>query len=92
MRKLATLNVSAKWRHQLEALSSPNYKSVGDEPPSPLQCAAARPPMMVLLLGAIEAPHEASSQLTRASEMTWKWSVFSLLLVFRVRLADPVRA
>jgi len=48
--------------------------------------------MMVLLLGAIEAPHEASSQLTRASEMTWKWSVFSLLLVFRVRLADPVRA
>ena len=72
LRKLMTLNVSAKWRHQLEALSSPNYKSVGDEPPSPLQCAAARPPMMVLLLGVIEAPHEASSQLARASEVTWK--------------------
>ena len=92
LRKLMTLNVSAKWRHQLEALSSPNYKSVGDEPPSPLQCAAARPPMMVLLLGAIEAPHEASSQLARASEVTWKWSVFSLLLVFRASLADPVHA
>ena len=69
-----------------------NYKSVGDEPPSPLQCAAARPPMMVLLLGAIiEAPHEASLQLARASEVTWKWSVFSLLLVFRHRLAVPAR-
>ena len=43
-----------------------------------------------LLLGAIEAPHEASSQLARASEVTWKWSVFSLLLMLRVRLADPV--
>ena len=43
-----------------------------------------------LLLGSIEAPHEASSQLARASEVTWKWSVISLLRVFRVSLADPV--
>ena len=43
-----------------------------------------------LLLGAIEAPHEASSQLARASEVTWKWSVISLLLVLRASLADPV--
>ena len=48
--------------------------------------------MMALLRGAIEAHHEASSQLARASEVTWKWSVISLLLVFRVRLADPVHA
>ena len=47
--------------------------------------------MMVLLLGAIEAPHEASSQLARASEVTWKWSVFSLLLVFRASLTVPVQ-
>ena len=46
--------------------------------------------MMVLLLGAIEAPHEASSQLARASEVTWKWSVISLLRVLHVRLADPM--
>ena len=45
-----------------------------------------------LLLGAIASPHEASSQLARASEVTWKWSVFSLLLVLRVRLADLVHA
>ena len=45
-----------------------------------------------LLLGSIEAPHEASSQLARASEVTWKWPVFSLLLVFRASLADPVHA
>ena len=93
LRKVLTLNASAKCRHQSRSASSPNYKSVGDEPPSPLQCAAARPPMMALLLGAIEAPREASSQLARASEVTWKWSVFSLLLVFRASLAaDPVRA
>ena len=36
-----------------------------------------------LLLGAIEVTHEVSSQLARASEVTWKWSVFSLLLVLR---------
>ena len=47
--------------------------------------------MMVMLLGAIEAPHEASSQLERASEVTWKWSVVSFPLVFRASLADPVR-
>ena len=46
---------------------------------------------MVLMLGAIEAPHEVSSQLARASEVTWKWSVFSLLLVFRASLAVPAR-
>ena len=92
MRKLAFFRASSKCRHQSRSASSPNYKSVGDEPPSPLQCAAARPPMMVLLLGAIEAPHEASSQLARASEVTWKWSVISLLLVFRASLADPARA
>ena len=34
--------------------------------------------MMALLLGAIEAHHEASSQLARASEVMWKWSVFLL--------------
>ena len=45
---------------------------------------------MALLLGSTEAPHEASSQLARASEVTWKWSVISLLLVFRASLADPV--
>ena len=44
-----------------------------------------------LLLGAIEAPHEASSQLARASEVTWKWPVISLLLVLRASLADPMR-
>ena len=42
-----------------------------------------------LLLGAIEAPHEASSQLARASEVTWKWSVISLLLVFREASPTP---
>ena len=57
-------------------------------PPSSLSPGGVR--IAALLLGAIEAPHEASSQLARVSEMTWKWSVFSLLLVFRVRLADPV--
>ena len=46
--------------------------------------------MMALLLGAIEAPYEACSQLARASEVSWKWSVFSLLLVFLASLADPV--
>ena len=56
LRILMTLNVSAKWRHETRSASSPNYKSVGDEPPSPLQCAAARQPMMALLLGAIDAP------------------------------------
>ena len=39
-----------------------------------------------LLLGAIEAPHEASSQLARASEVTWKWSVISLLRVLNILL------
>ena len=52
----------------------------------PWRCANA-----ALLLGAIEEPHEASSQLARASEVTWKWSVFSLIRVFRASLADPVR-
>ena len=56
LRKVLTLNASAKWRHKSRSASSPNYKSVGDEPPSPLQCAAAWQPMMALLLGAIEAP------------------------------------
>ena len=32
LRKLMTLNMSAKWRHQLEALSSPSYKSVRRPP------------------------------------------------------------
>ena len=59
-------------------------------PPSSLSPGGVR--IAALLLGAIESPHEASSQLARASEVTWKWSVISLLLVFRVRLADPVRA
>ena len=57
-------------------------------PPSSLSPGGVR--IAALLLGAIEAPHEASSQLARASEVTWKWSVFSLLLVFRASLADPV--
>ena len=48
--------------------------------------------MMALLLGSIEAPIKAYSQLARASEVTWKWLVFSLLLVFRESLADPVHA
>ena len=56
LRKPMTPNASAKWRHQSRSASSRNYKSVGDEPPSPLQCAAARQPMMALLLGATEAP------------------------------------
>ena len=50
-------------------------------PPSSLSPGGVR--IAALLLGAIEAPHEASSQLARASEVTWKWSVISLLLVFR---------
>ena len=70
LRKPMTLNASAKWRHQSRSASSPNYKSVGDEPPSPLQCAAARQPMMALLLGSIEAPIKAYSQPARASEVT----------------------
>ena len=57
-------------------------------PPSYLSPGCVR--TAALLLGAIEAPHEASSQLARASEVTWKWPVFSLLLVLRVRLADLV--
>ena len=56
LRKVMTLNASAKWRHQSRSASSPIFKSVGDVPPSPLQRAAARQPMMALLLGAIEAP------------------------------------
>ena len=89
LRKSVTLNASAKWRHKSRSASSPNYKSAGDEPPSPLQCAAARQPMMALLLGATEAHHEASSQLARASEVTWKWSVISLLQVFRADAESP---
>ena len=43
-----------------------------------------------LLLGSIEAPHEASSQLARASEVTWKWSViFKLLQVFHADVESP---
>ena len=34
--------------------------------------------------------HEACSQPSRASEVTYKWSVMSLLRVFPVGLADPV--
>ena len=45
---------------------------------------------LALLLGSIEAPHEACSQPSRAYEVTYKWSVMSLLQVFPVRLADPV--
>ena len=56
MRKLAFFRASSKCRHKSRSAPSPNYKSVGDEPPSPLQCAAARQPMMALLLGSIEAP------------------------------------
>ena len=61
-------------------------------PPSALSPGGVR--IAALLLGAIKSPHEASSQLAlaRASEVMWKWLVFSLLLVLRVRLADPVRA
>ena len=70
MRKLAFFRASSKWRHKSRSASSPNYKSVGDEPPSPLQCAAARQPMMALLLGSIEAPIKAYSQPARASEVT----------------------
>ena len=48
------------------------FKSVGDVPPSPLQRAAARQPMMALLLGSIEEPIliKAYSQPARASEVT----------------------
>ena len=42
-------------------------------PPSSRSPGGVR--IAALLLGAIEAPHEASSQLARASEVTWKWSV-----------------
>ena len=59
-------------------------------PSSPLSPGGVR--IAALLLGSIEAPHEACSQLARASEVTCKWSVVSLLLVLRVRLADPVHA
>ena len=45
---------------------------------------------LALLLGSIEAPHEACSQPSRAYEVTYKWSVMSLLRVFPMRLADPV--
>ena len=40
--------------------------------------------------GAMLQGNVRTSQLARASEVTWKWSVFSLLLVFRASLADPV--
>ena len=43
-----------------------------------------------LLLGSIEAPHEACSQPSRAYEVTYKWSVMSLLRDIYMRLADPV--
>ena len=59
-------------------------------PPSSLSPGGVR--IATLLLGAIEAHHEASSQLARASEVTWKWSVFLLLLVLRASFADPVHA
>ena len=60
-------------------------------PPSSLSPGGVR--IAALLLGAIaSSPHEASSQIARASEVTWKWSVFSLLLVFRVHLTGPVYA
>ena len=70
LRKPMTLNASAKWRHQSRSASSPISKSFGDEPPPPLQCAAARQPMMALLLGSTEAPIKAYSQPARASEVT----------------------
>ena len=47
---------------------------------------------LALLLGSIERPHEACSQPSRAYEVTYKWSVMSLLRVFPVRLTDPVHA
>ena len=66
---------------------------VNDCAPPPRSLSPGGVPIAALLLGSIEAPHEeAFSQLARASEVTWKWSVISLLLVFRVRLADPVHA
>ena len=60
-----------------ETQSSPNLAEADprEVPPSFLQRAAAWPPMMALLLGSIEAPHEACSQPARSSEVKWKWSV-----------------
>ena len=60
----------SKMASQISKRFISNYKSVGDEPPSPLQFAAARQPMMALLLGSIEAPTKAYSQPARASEVT----------------------
>jgi hypothetical protein len=68
-----------------ETQSFPNLVQADprEMPPFSPQRAAAWPPMVTLLLGTIDAPHGACSQLARASEVTWKWSVISLLLVFR---------
>ena len=64
-------------RHQSDANKTRQAKTTrGEEvndwapPPSSLSPGGVR--IAALLLGAIEAHHEASSQLARASEVTWK--------------------
>ena len=84
-------------RHQSDATETRQVKTtrgeeVDDWAPPSSSLSPGGVQIAALLLGAIASPHEASSQLARASEVMWKWSVFSLLQLFRVRLADPVHA
>ena len=77
---VSTRNLADPWVHKITLekndarnteFSKPRPgRPEGGVPPSPLQRAAAWPPMVALLLGVIEAPHEAYSQLARASEAT----------------------
>ena len=63
-------------------------------PPSPLQRAAAWPPMMALLLGAIiEAPIKAYSQPARSSEVKCEVEVvgYSTCVVIGPAFAVPVQ-
>ena len=58
-----------------QTLRSSQFVRMHTSPPSSLCPGGVR--IEALLLGAIEAPHEASSQLVRASEVaSWKWSIF----------------
>ena len=62
--------------------------------PAPLSARAITPAATAPGRSHADGPGRTSDDVTaqhaRASEVTWKWSVISLLLVFRAGLADPV--